>query len=311
MELADLSSADDTTLREALEDLGIRGLDKAAVLSKIRELPTARQKDNSGTLADYFRAERARLVEPWRNAAEKADNIVKGIKRQSIEEQKELFLDMAKNAMLTEQEVLFGQYLFYGDTADVHLLRGLLLAARGADRIRIHNFVVASAREESFLRMHGEALQGLAFPLFPAARVFAALNEKLLVEVVPCGGRAPKAAGGTAKQRPSVYAARTDVDGGGALPVVPADNGSWVVDTTPIENAFGEIFSTLNALGEEVRALKDAAHCQDRLSELRGRITEARNTIRRAAGSRGRAYQGRGMQPDGRGRGFRGGRGPN
>jgi len=306
--VADLLSLPDALLAELIAGDALEA--RAETFAAVGRLRAARMQVSEGQtghnttstdLVDYFRAERARVVEPWRNAAEKVENIVKGIRRQTIDEQRELFLDMAKNAMLTEQEVLFGQYLFYGEPADVHLLRGMLLAARGGDRIRLHNFVVASEREESFLRMHGEVLQYLQYPLFPASRSFAALNEKLLAEVHGPSG------GGTRKQKPSVFS--VDPSGGETLPVVTTKDGGWGVDTSQIEEAFGQVFERLNTLGSELKSVKDAdlSKATDHLRQLKNIVSSTRQQVRTASGT-ARGFGGRGAGGRGQYRGS-GGRG--
>jgi len=76
IELSDVANADEMTLGGVLEELGFRGIDKALLVSNLAKARGREQTGHNTTgtdLVDNFRAERARVVEPWRNAAEKGN----------------------------------------------------------------------------------------------------------------------------------------------------------------------------------------------------------------------------------------------
>ena len=129
--------------------------------------------------------------------------------------------------------------------------------------------------------MHGEALLSLAYPLFPAGRSFAALNEKLLAEVqTPAGA-------GARGRKPSVIARSSEPTAAGTLPVVQTQEG-WGIDTTQIEQAFHEAFTMLTKLSEEMKQIKEE-RCKDKVRQIKQLVGNARQQFRMESGTaRGR-----------------------
>jgi len=258
-------------------------LDVAALETEWLRLTKMGGADATNSLARHFASAEARARDVWRATSEKISADIDGIRRQTLEEQRDTFLDLAKNGMLSAEDALLGTYIFWGTPDDLHVLRGLLLQNRGAARLRAHNFFVAQHREESFLATHGEQLMKLRYPLFPAAKGFAALNERVLHEASREG------TGGSDGKRHEHMAkifATPDGVGGGYAPIGQLSDGAWYTDVSALEKANGELRRQVKGLENKVQRLQDELRTGDSGPQHRG-------------GRGGRGYRG--------GRGARGG----
>ena len=238
--------------------------------------------DPAQSLAKHFASAEARSRDVWRATSEKIAADIDAIRRQTVEEQRDTFLDLAKNGLLSAEDALLGTYLFWGTADDQHVLRGLLLQHRGLTRLRAHNFFVAQHREEAFLAAHGEQLMGMQYPLFPAVKGFAALNARVLHE-------ASQGTGGDEAQRHHRMAkifATSDGAGGGYAPIGQLSDGAWYTDVTTLEKANGDLRRQIKGLELKVQRLQEGSKPGDSVSQYRG-------------GRGGRGYRG--------GRGARGG----
>lgn len=121
---------------------------------------------------------------------------------------------------------MLGTYLFFGSDDDLRLFGGLLLSATTAEeRIRTHNFFVASTKGDDFFTENGKALLAQQFPLFPADPRLNAINLKLLRDAAAVNR-------GSGDNLPTVFARRALLEGAGTLPIVQQPDGSWVADST-------------------------------------------------------------------------------
>jgi hypothetical protein len=220
--------------------------------------------------------------------------------------QRNLFLHLAKAKALSAEDIMAGNYLLFANEAGHRVYAHAIMTKTGSARITAHNYFVVAhmADSEAFLLANGELLASLPVPLFPPTEDFVALNVALMreyKEYVGCSGGAKRTSFVTKMHRPELVA-----EGGGSLPVVQDSTGQWCIDTTPIEKAFGEVYTTLNQLSADVKTLKEpgiagtltalVAKAKEQLGATRGYMRHATGT---ANGQRGRGRGGRG-----RGRGY-------
>ena len=283
IEEAKLSAVPHTTLQRVMDELGWTATESARAFASIAQKPDS--------LREYFETKEKRELEKWRSMAERQQRQREAILADSLREQQSLFIDLAKNAMLTPQEVMIGVYLLFGDEEALRFFRGVLLRARGKDRIVAHNFFVASLLPPVFLATHGDTLVDFPFPLFPPDARFSALNQKLLHEGIEIQGGAAQPDTFTL---PSVF--RSAPSGGGYFaPVQTAPDGSQFVDLSEIESAYLVMQHNMQQKHGSQRDNFD--------TETRGRYRGSRS---RRGGTGPANEQGRGAQREG---GQRGGRG--
>ena len=149
---------------------------------------------------------------------------------------------------------------------------------------------------------NGARLAALTTPLFPPIKEFAGLNNRLLLD------NGEVAAGGKVGKPSPLYRLPATVEAGGTLPVVQDQTGTFCIDTTPIEAAFDELFSTVRQLAEEIQQGKEkelAEKCKPHIQTMRNTLSSTRATIRTATGvrntHRGGYRGGRGGRGGGRG----------
>ena len=223
-------------------------------------------------VAHFVRADERR-TQPWRSFLEAQAKADEGMATLDKSARQSLFVDMAKNAMLTPYDVFVGAWTVFGSPRDTEWF-GALVVTRTVplERLRAHNWRIAAEAGEPFLAQHGAAINALPGPLFPADARFTALNLKILSEAqrgVPL----------------SVYRVE-DSPAGGSL-----EGGAYWAPI--VTDAQGKPWADLSEPDEAVHRL-----------EARIVGLETSWTAFRARG-RGRGQQGQqGQQGDGRGRGF-------
>ena len=246
------------------------------------ELAKNANPDSTGeALLRHFSEEEKRARERWRATAERLAVQREQFATEPTEDQRALFVDLAKSSMLSAAEVLTGTYLMFGDNAALRFYSGILLRCSESERILSHNMYVASKLGDTFLSTHGDAIVSLAWPLFPPDARFSALNQRLLFEA---GG-----ATGAGAYNPSVFR-KSSVQGGGYFaPVVQTpEHPGGVVDLSEIERAF---VALQNAMSNTNHRRNDNGRGR---SEGRG---EGRGAGRGEGRGRGRGRYRGGRQP--------------
>ena len=162
--------------------------------------------------------------------------------------------------------------------------------------------------DAALVSAYGSRILEMLFPLFPSTADFAHLNTRLLQS-----WSAGAATGGGGHDNDHDLCARMfrdDPHGAGHLPVVQHE-GNWVVDTTPVEAAFDNLWQQVGRLSDEVRRLHETKTIGDvkpiadailaRITELRDTVSKVRNTTRSLQPTRGTGNRGRGGARGGRG----------
>jgi len=145
-----------------------------------------------GGAESYLARAEERAREPWRAVLDteraRRDKLLAD-PTANVEQQRKLFLELAKAAMLTEGEAMALTYtVFGGSPADLVFFGSLLTQLSGADRVKAHNLRVAEALGEAWLATNGARLAKLTLPLFPPVEVFTALNTRLLLTLDEVAG---------------------------------------------------------------------------------------------------------------------------
>jgi hypothetical protein len=211
---------------------------------------------DAAALREYFAAQEARTLQPWRATREQFRREVAAYAKIGKTERIDMFVDMAKSAMLSADEVLTATYTLFGSEDDLAFYSTILLRRRGRDRIASHNWYVAEQLGEAFIDQHGSVLSTLAHPLFPADHGCQVLNIRLLYEAA----RQPVGAG-AGQRRSTLFRDDDDVTGAGYLPVQPAGDGQgWVVDVGGIEAAFTQLQQAQQQVQQQVlQSIRTAA----------------------------------------------------
>ena len=303
--LDDLIGAGEQSLGQALDDLHFGGLDKALILARLRPMtlrPGQTHAADENSLAQHFKAEREADAFPWLARMQRAETVrAEFAKTFSTNETaafaalEKAYRDAAKAGLLTVIESVVLQYLLFA--TDEHFARYqlccLLLRVLPEDRLAQHNWDVASRLERGHLLQIGATIDKLQQPLFPYVDGLESFNVRLLQAAREGGGQPATAR--VFSVRPTMG---TSVDAAGTLPVVNTQDG-WGIDTTQIESAFGEVFGALNALNDELKTIKEANKCGDKLRHAKTLLGTTRQQVRQAAG------RGRGRGGGSRGRGSR------
>jgi len=239
-------------------------------------------RDTAAALLEFFTAQERRTQQKWRPMAERLATQRQTLLEATITDRRALFADLAKNAMLSADDVIAGMYTLYADSTGQQLYVGFLLATNGLARVQAHNFYVASLLPATFLETFGDLLGSCPWPLFPPDPAFGALNQKLLHEVKG----ADISGGAQSATLPSVF--RHDSPSGGtALPVSQNQAGNLEVDMTLVEQAFNEVYQQMSVLQREVKALKEGGEkLTAPLATLRNLLGRTRASVRDLKGPR-------------------------
>jgi hypothetical protein len=125
-----------------------------------------------------------------------------------------------------------------------------------AERVKLHNWLVAESYGEDWVASYGHQVALLTWPLFPNHSKFQALNAFLLASV---GTGA--VGGGSSRRDPAARYFRSvpgmAVGGAVLLPCVPGPDGQgYVVDVQPIADAFVARDTAVQPLVSRVAALE-------------------------------------------------------
>jgi len=284
------------------------GLDDALDMATLETEWASRMKAGDSatdSLKTYFATAEQRTLEPWRVEDQRLQAERNAVKAMTLGEVQDAFLEAAKNATLTPDEVMTGTYLLFANTDAAKQYGMMVLQRRGLARVRAHNSFVLEHMEASLSSANASRIAALQFPLFPPTKAFNGPNARLMIEAESevAGGRK------RAATTPAVFR-RADVDGGGVMPVVQdPQTGMWGVDMTEVEKAFDGLFAIVRQLGADVQTLQEKdvkEKMQGHIEAMKNQLTTTIRGVRNTTGTgRGNAYRGgRGRGGGGRGRGF-------
>ena len=134
------------------------------------------------TLKTYFATAEQRTLEPWRVEDQRLQAERNAVKAMTLREVQDAFLEAAKNATLTPDEVMTGTYLLFADTEAAKQFGMMVLQRRGLARVRAHNSFVLEHMEAALSSANASRIAALNFPLFPPTKGFNGLNARLLIE---------------------------------------------------------------------------------------------------------------------------------
>jgi hypothetical protein len=228
---ADLRNLSSDTLKLAMEEMKMPADQRADVDLWMHALaPSAISSavsSDTSTLANAVERQRLAQVFPWmpqeeaalRQIQRLADDWNSGADA-ALKALKEEFESKARAGLLGALESLIGQYCLYCTDPKyaAYLLMALLLRIPAAQRIPVHNWMVAGDMARATKESFGSAIAILETPLFPVCAGLQSANMKLLESALS-------------------RVSPPEVSGGGWLPVAQID-GSWGVDTSPLESAF-------------------------------------------------------------------------
>jgi hypothetical protein len=267
--LADLTKLSTPTLTRAFDDLGFTTKDRGAVELALSK---ATSQDGTTALAKSVDAQRMATMFPWVPAEEKAirqlrrfaDDWATNGEAKAMATLKQEYIARAKAGMLTPTEALIGQYTLFCSSDDTKygsfMLMSLMLRVPVDDRVSIHNWAIAQEMPNATKEAYGAAIAQLSFPLFPVDEQLTATNTKLLTGISPSGGSVN-----------TVFA--TQPTGAGGLPLLQATGGTYGVDTTPIEQAFGSEIQNLRREVANLRSRLNAANQQANVANQQANTT--------------------------------------
>lgn len=248
-------------------------------------------KTMSESLASTLTTIALQSTEPWRAELARRRLQIERLQGSttSKEDQVRLFAALAKENLLSCDEVIALTYLILGNASDRQFFISNLLLADNRELTIRHNFYVGIQSGDDFLERHGEKLGSLRFPLFPNDPAFASLNVKLLT--------LHKAGSEGAGPSPAESMFRKKTEGGFALPVFGSDGlQQAMVDTAQLDNTLAAEFNELkHAMGR----LEQALHIRPRPnrflndSSKHGSLPPQRERGRGRGASRG-SFGGRG-----------------
>jgi len=143
-------------------------------------------------LLSHFSEEEKRNREKWRATEERLTEQRKSVLADTLIEQQNLFVDLAKTSMLCAEDVLTSTYTLFGDDEALRFFRGIILRTHGRERITAHNFYVASRLPPSFLATFGELLIDDSIPAISSRRTMLSDQSKTPLHE---GREAPQGAG--------------------------------------------------------------------------------------------------------------------
>ena len=209
---------------------------------------------------------------------------------ETVTKNQKYFIDLAKRCCLTPDDIIAGHYLLFG--GNIQFYACLMYRKSPAEKLKMHNWLIAEALGETFLQQWGPHLSNMPWPLFPPVEELQGMNDTLMKEATASGAIS---GGGTTKKVPSVYKKVT-----GGTYHVPVDQG--LVDLTPVETAFGaqqqqqwQLVQQIKNLETKVASLQQQLQRQTSTSQSDGFRGRARGQ------RRGGQWRGRGGRPRGGG----------
>jgi hypothetical protein len=228
-----------------------------ALIAKSTTPTVAAPQPTEAILVRHFEDAERRKLQTWRNDLNKCALEKEAWAGDTRESLLELFASRANKNLCTVEDALILHLLLAVDDAARLNFAATILRLPPRDRLRAHNFRVASSVGPAFLDTHGALLGTLAVPLYPKGAAFEGLNTLILNE----GHDAPVGAGtggsrdGFAKAFAKPQVTQTVVCGGEcSLPVSVLPSGQQVVDLTQVEEAFKKLQLEVASLRRQVMA---------------------------------------------------------
>lgn len=214
VDLADIGRLPPTLVEEAIDSL------RLPLAERARLHLTLPSPAKEGDLGAYFLRQEERTRDPWRVYLERELALSRSAALATDKELERSFVDAARAQLISPSDAFSANYVLFGN-ADAQKFFLTISLLPYADRLRMHNFFIASSCGTDFLTTFGEQLISLPFPLFPPLPSLRALNIKLLTEGRTNGG-------GSREGYPSVF--RQETEGGTVLPVLMDEAGRAFVD---------------------------------------------------------------------------------
>lgn len=192
-------------------------------------------------IAAFLTREEELRREPWRRHCEKVRDLMElGKAEGALGRQQRAAAELAKAGALSTTEAMGLAYSLFGNEGAREYYGELITTTRGRERLQLHNYFIAMAHGDAFLKQHGAALESLCVPLFPPHETFEGLNIRILLdhrEAMSRGGGGD----GNRTWEQKYYRAGEGGErrGAGYLPVEAGPNpDQYVVRVDPIEGAF-------------------------------------------------------------------------
>ena len=140
----------ESLIDEAMRAAGFSLADRAKVFARAA---AARAVGGETVLARHFEKAELRQREPWRAQADNFEAERAAICAAAPAAQKRLLLELAKTHTMSPEDIVTSLYVLLGDDEARRFYGATLLTKQGLERIRSHNFYVASlvANPEVFL----------------------------------------------------------------------------------------------------------------------------------------------------------------
>jgi hypothetical protein len=264
LEPSALAMLTDATIAEAAVELNLSLVDRAALEHYVSTVRAQRP-----TLADVAeRAENLKLY-TWKEAESRAIRLggkftedFEAARAKGDDPFKPLLAHFESNAragLLSPESSLVLSYVLYAQDSSFgrYMLASLLLYVPHDQRLPTHNWLLAQQLDSGMKHAVGAQIEQLRFPLFPPnAQGADTLNAKLM------RGDPTALAVGHGRSSDGMYTADplfTDgrtATGAGALPLQQLQDGSYAVDTAPIEHAFG---AEIEKLRRDIQRLSSIA----------------------------------------------------
>jgi hypothetical protein len=271
-------------------------------------------------------------LHPWRSTWRLLEDALASIRAKPLATLQQEMHDLAKQGLLCAEDMLVLHVLLFFSEEDKLAYAGAVLGYAEMPRTQIFNAIVAGQEPpagstlpsaELFLTQQGQRILQCPYPLWPREERFNVYQNMVLncvASAVVTGGASRKEKTSFADDSFGLCAAFGEhgtrgrhsdpAIGGGTLPVQQDANGAWVVDTTPVEQAFDQLYHGLVKLqGDvqqlqqvkqvtDVKALADALTAQlttqkEKLGVARGALSRAVQRKSRGAAEGPKKFQGR------------------
>ena len=292
---ADLGLLNQAALDMASDELGFSAKEYATVQVHVEKCRLASKNgvvDGTSSLTAHLEKELRLKTQPWRSTLQAIDDALSVMGQATMLQLQGEFAENAKAGLISPVDAVLLQALLFWDDETRKKFAAATLRYSGTPRTQLFNVLAARAgctvaESELFLSERGASVIELPLPLWPRKPAFAALTTQLFAESIKGGEAKTRVKQSTDKGFATKTVAQawptTDdkVSGAGALPVQQMHDGTWAVDTAPIESVLER---TNAALKRQVQALER-------------RVVDLGGEVRNRGQSRGRGSYGRGRGP--------------
>jgi hypothetical protein len=228
-----------------------------ALVAKSISPAAAAPQPTEAILVRHFEDAERRKLQTWRHDLQKCALEKEAWVGDTRESLLELFAARANKSLCSVEDALILHLLLAADDAARLNFAATILRLPPRERLRAHNFRVASSVGPAFLDTHGALLGALTVPLYPKGAAFEGLNTVILNEGhdAPIGAGTGGSRDGFAKAFAKPQVTQTVVCGGEcSLPVTALPSGQQVVDLTQVEDAFKKLQLEVASLRRQVTA---------------------------------------------------------